>query len=248
MYTYPARPKMGGRIWTSSDVLLNNIYRPKIDGSRVLVDTWELQAFNRHGDHYSKATDLPWDSLERMALMLSALEFENDIVVPSDQGVRWLDIEFFDKHKEFKGDCALLDAPSRQIGFAGLVKLLAYSHIPIDSKIINLSWASWAGLAHEHKALFAENIPNEGGEVLPEILPRIRWLPYWEVQDEGDQGVVFSLWELLKEEAVRIMKIHGESTPFYEGLVGVETNSPYPRQLRSGSEVYSKWTKHRFSQ
>jgi len=33
---------------------------------------------------------------------------------------------------------------------------------------------------------------------------------------------------------------------FYEGVVAVERNSVYPRQLRSPNEVTSAWIKHRW--
>jgi hypothetical protein len=33
---------------------------------------------------------------------------------------------------------------------------------------------------------------------------------------------------------------------FYEGFVAKRTDSPYPLQLRSPSEEFPRWVKHRF--
>jgi hypothetical protein len=35
-------------------------------------------------------------------------------------------------------------------------------------------------------------------------------------------------------------------SPFYEGVVMKRANSPYPIQLRSDSEEFRGWVKHRF--
>ena len=251
IYTYPARPKLGHRIFGSEMIEKGYIYRPKVDGSRVMVDVWEQQAFNRHGDHYSKASDLPWDSLEKLSKMISLCEFDSEFGPEYDQGVRWLDVEYLDKHREMKAECVFLDAPTRNVGFGGFIKLLAYSHIPIDSTLINNAWMNYQDRrkdARQPKPPLQDAIHSHGGPMLPEILPRIRWLPYWECSADHDREIIYSLWELLKKESMRLMDIHKESTPFYEGFVSVHSHSPYPRQTRSPKEVYSKWIKHRFSQ
>jgi len=247
MITYPARPAQGDRFHKPAEIPMNrNIYRPKVDGSRVLVDVWEQQAFNRLGDHYSKAEQLPWGSLEALSRKIgSTLLGESPKIVTHTvlgsrehtQGVRWLDVEFFDKHREMKGGCAFIDAPSRLTSFKGLLHLLAHSHIPVSTPLKY----GCIGIAPD----LCTRI--EGGPLLPEILPRIHWLPYWECADEADQEVIHTLWDLLKRESKRLMVRDSETTPFYEGLVSVDGDSEYPRQLRNPKEICPTWTKYRFS-
>lgn len=245
MITYPARPAQGDRFNAPADIPMKRIYRPKVDGSRVLVDVWEQQAFNRLGDHYSKAEQLPWGSLEALArrigstLLDAPTEILQTFLGSSEvtQGVRWLDIEFFDKHEEMKGGCAFIDAPSRLMSFKGLLHLLAHSHIPVSSPLKY----GCIGVAPD----LCTRV--EGGPMLPEILPRIYWLPYWECVDESDQKIIHTLWDLLKNESKRLMVRDIESTPFYEGLVSVDSDSEYPRQLRNPKEICPTWTKYRFS-
>jgi hypothetical protein len=155
MITYPARPMQGDRFSEAEEIPLGRIYRPKVDGSRVLVDVWEMQAFNRHGDVYSKGAQLPWKGLEELSRLIGSC------VGPTV--CRWLDIEFFDKHEEMKGHVAFLDAPRRDCSFKGLLHAMAQSHIPVDSPLHYESYPFWPP---------AFSRPEDGGPLLPEILPK----------------------------------------------------------------------------
>lgn len=239
MITYPARPAQGERFFKAEEIPLGRIYRPKVDGSRVLVDVWEMQAFNRHGDVYSKGAKLPWKSLEELSRLIGSC-------VGGANVCRWLDIEFFDKHEEMKGDVAFLDAPRRDCSFKGLLHAMAQSHIPVDSP---LHYGSYGSVRTKTYPFWppAFSRPEDGGPLLPEILPNIRWLPYWDAQHEDDRHILLTLWELLKRESKRLMTKDTESTPFYEGFVSVERDSDYPIQQRSAKEICPTWTKYRFS-
>lgn len=94
------------------------IYRPKLDGSRVLVDRLNQCAWNRHGDLYSKQHLLPWDELDDLAMDLKPYGHP----VPN-LGVRYLDIEFLDKHKEYKHKVALIDMPEREVDFFDFMRM-----------------------------------------------------------------------------------------------------------------------------
>jgi hypothetical protein len=111
---YPMRPRYGPFL-TVQGVCRKCIYRPKVDGDRVLLDLDSKTAWNRHGDAYSKAKHVPWDDLESLY----------DEIRPTARDVpRYVDIELLVKHKVRKNQAVLLDLPERDFTFEEFMLLL----------------------------------------------------------------------------------------------------------------------------
>lgn len=118
---YPMRPKSGAHQprfgkYIGYDTI---IARPKIDGSRVLVDVDNKIAWNRHGAIYSKSHMLPWDSLKDFTKSMCHMW-------------QYVDIEFCDKHNCRKHQAVILDFPERVIPFDALMYEIADLGYAID--------------------------------------------------------------------------------------------------------------------
>lgn len=99
---FPMRPISSHELTIACD----RIYRPKVDGDRVLIDIYSKQAWNRHGDVYSKAHRLPWDELDYIRNHVPKTIFK-----------RYIDCEFLCKHMIHKGKIAIIDFPERELTF-----------------------------------------------------------------------------------------------------------------------------------
>jgi hypothetical protein len=110
MPTYPARPRNGGYL---KEELIHPgyIYRPKLDGDRVLLNTYTEEMHNRHGERYTKGKDIRIDCIREYIELLG-------INSP------WVDIEFLNKHKRWKGMVAIIDVPFRDFTFGELIRKL----------------------------------------------------------------------------------------------------------------------------
>jgi hypothetical protein len=74
---------------------------------------------------------------------------------------------------------------------------------------------------------------------------KVLLLPYYDVEDL--EVCIESQWRNIKNVAIDLMREHEESTPFYEGMVVVDRDSDYTKQIISPKSVSHTWVKHRFS-
>lgn len=110
MPTYPARPRNGGYL-TESNINPHHIYRPKVDGDRVLLNIVTEEMFNRHGERYTKGKDIRIDCIR-------------DFLQQVDPHTPWVDIEWMNKHKRWKGTAFIIDLPFRGYTFGEMMKRL----------------------------------------------------------------------------------------------------------------------------
>lgn len=222
MITYPARPTNGGCL-TRVNTRVGWGYRPKLDGSRVLMDVAELMAFNRQGDRYSKEAELPWKSCEYIAQKLD---------------VRYLDVEHLVKHKHNKGKIALLDTPERdEATFSSFLAVCKYKLDPPD---YDFGLDPYMAVCRADTMFGFETV--SGFPRLDVVL-----LPCFECNEEEDVPLIRSMWDGMRNWATELMKKNGETTPYVEGMVGVKLDSPYPLQIRSSREKTPDWVKHRYA-
>lgn len=221
---YPMRPTNGGCDPKVEMLGPNNplqIARPKVDGSRVLVDIKRKIAWNRHGELYSKSDLLPWDDL---------IEFARCMLVYYDTSL--MDIEFLDKHKHYKHHAVFLDFPNRECSFADLMTGLGEEYA--------IRCGSVSSLIKTGKPATSTVTYPEGFDYGKVLL-----LPYFDVSDP--EVCLKSQWENIKNAAIALMREHDETTPFYEGMVIVDRDSRYVKQIISPKNVSRTWVKHRFS-
>jgi hypothetical protein len=124
---YPMRP--GTAIFDQPRDWHNDyIFRPKVDGDRVMVDIENGVAKNRHGGPYTKAKLLPWVGLKRFA-----------DTYRQNLDTRFLDIEFLAKHQTRKHQAVILDIPNRDIEFMRLMHHLGEDHAIQNGVTCNFS-------------------------------------------------------------------------------------------------------------
>lgn len=128
---YPMRP--GTAIFDQPRDWHNEyIFRPKVDGDRVMVDIENGIAMNRHGAPYTKAKLLPWDELKAFADTYRQ-------IYNLHLDTRFLDIEFLAKHQLRKHQAVILDIPNRDIEFMTLMYHLAEDHAIQNGVTCNFS-------------------------------------------------------------------------------------------------------------
>lgn len=228
---FPMRPTNGGCEPPDPNNPLQ-IARPKVDGSRVLVDIKQKIAWNRHGDLYSKSDLLPWDDLIAFAKSWNVLG--RYVPVNSDL----MDIEFLDKHRHYKHHAVFLDFPNRKCTFGELMKELGEEYPIRCGSVSSLIKVGKPKIDHEFTPRAGHmNVKVDYGKVL--------LLPYYDVEDL--EVCIESQWRNIKNVAIDLMREHEESTPFYEGMVVVDRDSEYTKQIISPKSVSHTWVKHRFS-
>lgn len=158
MITYPARPYNGGYYnpTTTADTL---IYRPKIDGDRVMLNVETKEMFNRKGDKYTKGKDIPFDEI---------MEVYGDHITSE-----WLDCEWMDKHALWKKRIAILDEPLRGDTFIEMLKRLHPNHEcfsirnnPMPRAGFNILHLPWWRSAHGITPYFWEQLKTAAKEIM----------------------------------------------------------------------------------
>lgn len=275
--TYPARPSTGRRL--TLDVIKGygpGAYTAKVDGDHVIGNMITGDVYNRHGQPYRnriasrqirKLYPL-WKWLVKGTLVEGwtgrSAHFEDTVSYENyvkDEANAWVSAEFLCKHKLWKNRVAPIDFPMRQFTHMEMRRTLRFypgSELPSledQSQFPPLSLHVNSDGTYNFRGL---RVLGDYGLILPFVSYAQASGGYTRSKES-----VLQFYKRLRVLSEKYMKHFGETTPFYEGVVFVESiqegqgypkyrgndfvEERYPIQLADSSRKLGNWIKHRFS-
>ena len=217
--TYPARPINGGPLPRALPKRGRWTYEPKVNGWRALVHVPTGAMWNRHGERLSIEREFA-PVLERLREWWHSLEpwqrQSTETRYCVAESAEWLDCEALERRLS--------------VGKGSLVIL--------DLPMNRGDYGTRMGALYE---CFIETGVAQawGHEQFPP--PSGALLSFAYTYDDGDHEMLPSFaWERLQE----VNRAFG--CELFEGLVAKRLDSKYPVQLRSATEEFAGWMKHRW--
>jgi hypothetical protein len=219
---YPLRPVNGGPLPKAQPKHGNWYYEPKYNGWRAWVHVPTGTMFNCRLERLSIEREF------KAALTAVRVAFVG--MDGTGHVFEWLDVEAIERrHNIGRGSLLLLDSPQ-----AGRTYKDRRARLELNCATVGI-------------ALF-----NELNRPLPDNCVRLtmsyrddgalaRVGDFCEAERLTNRGDWHGLWDIL-QECNRVL-----GCDFYEGLVAKRADSLYPLQLRSASEEYPYWMKHRWA-
>ena len=218
--TYPARPANGGPLPHAVKRPGTWRYEPKFNGWRALVHTPTGTMFNRRNERLS--IEHEFAPLLGLLRQLKDAQWE------------WLDCEALDRrHGLGRGSLIVLDLPLSPLPHSERHQQLARTLAIADGRQLGPQVEALIGDAYAPGTTVEPNrlyYPVNVVDYVPPDYTRSSATPFRT-----------RLWDACAAANREL------GCQFYEGLVAKEATSRYPMQLRSASQEFPGWIKHRWA-